>query len=245
MFPKGASKANVGIGLCQKLLDRRNKRLQERKTLRDLTEEYIEKNPVFQNPNLAAGPEDDGNAENSWQASVRRHNDCMVANGYLGVGDVMWKPRAIDAGGISNAIYGSIIAGRVIVEALEGSDPSEKGLWKYNKDYNDWVGYEAASFEILRRLLQTLTNDDLNYGMKNFLQPEDVASIVNRDYPSFKEVRPWNPVVWTKIVKKPKLARDLRFAVPSGRATDFASSIGTILCCQRVFPSGTRNFSGK
>jgi len=213
VFPKGARKANVGVGLCQKLLDRRNRRLQERRTLRDLTEEYIEKNPVFKNVTLAAGPEDEGNAENSWQVSVRRHNDCMVANGYVGVGDAMWKPRAIDAGGISNAIYGSIIAGRVIVEAIEGNDTSEKGLWKYNKYYNDMVGFEAASFEILRRLLQTLKNEDLNYGMRNFLQSQDVASIINRGHPDFKGVRPWNPVVWAKIVKKPKLARDLRFAV--------------------------------
>ncbi len=213
VFPKGTSKANVGIGLCQKLLERRNRRLQSKDTLQGLTEQYIAENPVIRRPKLAAGPDDDGNAENSWQASVRRHNDCMVANGYIGVGDAMWKPRAIDAGGISNAIYGAIIAGRVIVEAIEANDRSERGLWKYNKEYNDLVGYEAASFEVLRRLLQTLTNEDLNYGMKNFLRPEDVANIVDREHPKFNGVNPWNPAVWSKILHKPGLARSLRFTV--------------------------------
>ena len=41
-----------------------------------------------------------------------------------------------------------------------------------NKEAEDFIkeyGYKTAGLEIFRRLLQTLTNEQINYGMKNFL----------------------------------------------------------------------------
>jgi hypothetical protein len=39
-----------------------------------------------------------------------------------------------------------------------------------------------TSFEILRRFLQMLSNDDLNYEMKHFLGQDDVGSIPRREH---------------------------------------------------------------
>ena len=77
-------------------------------------------NPTIQNPRLADGSDDTGNAWGTWQVSVRRQNDCLVANGYMLVGDSAWMLKPLDAGGIGPAIIAATIAGKDA-----GSDPSK------------------------------------------------------------------------------------------------------------------------
>ena len=72
--------------------------------LKRLIDEYVEANTVIANPKIADGEMDEGNAWGIWQVSVRRQNDCMVANGYMLVGDSAWMPKPLDAGGIGPAI---------------------------------------------------------------------------------------------------------------------------------------------
>jgi hypothetical protein len=68
-----------------------------------------------------------------------------------------------------------------------------------------------ASSEILRRFLQILTNEDLNYGMKHFLGQDDVDSITRREHPEFKRVSLGNPsrILWA--LPRLALARGLRY----------------------------------
>jgi flavin-dependent dehydrogenase len=155
--------------------------------------------------------EDKGNEKGSWQVSVRRQNDCLVANGYMIVGDAAWMPRPIDAGGIGPAIYASTIAGKIIADAVESNDTSEKGLWKFNTEYVKTYGYRMASSEILRRFLQILTNEDLNYGMKHFLGQDDVDRIIRREHPEFKRVSLGNPARILWALPRLALARGLRY----------------------------------
>jgi flavin-dependent dehydrogenase len=135
----------------------------------------------------------------------------MVANGYMIVGDAAWMPRPIDAGGIGPAIYASTIAGKVIAESFEAKDTSEAGLWKFNTEYVRAYGYRMASFEILRRFLQILSNEDLNYGMKHFLGQDDVNNIIRREHPEFRRVNFGDParIIWA--VPRLALARGLRY----------------------------------
>src|SRR5215213_3337731 len=63
-----------------------------------------------------------GNAWGTWQVSVRRQNDCLVANGYMLVGDSAWMPKPLDAGGIGPAIIAATIAGKDAVEAIQAGD---------------------------------------------------------------------------------------------------------------------------
>ena len=189
VFPKGEDKMNVGLGVQKRLLERRNKQLGKKDTLQSLIDEYVQSNPVIKSWKPSDLAEDRGNEKGNWQVPVRRQNDCMVANGYMIVGDAAWMPRPIDAGGIGPAFYASTIAGKVIAEAFESGDTSEKGLWKFNTEYVRTYGYRMASFEILRRFLQVLSNEDLNYGMKHFLGQDDVDSITRREHPEFKRVR--------------------------------------------------------
>jgi digeranylgeranylglycerophospholipid reductase len=217
-FPKSKSKVNIGLGVQKKALDRRNAKFGKKDGLQNLIDEYVSVNKVIKNPTPSPGSGDTGNTKGSWQVSVRRQNDCMVANGYAIVGDAAWMARPIDAGGIGPAIYASVMLGKVVAEAIGANDTSEKGLWNYNLEYMKHHGYQMASFEVLRRYLQTLTNEQISYGMKYFLSDEDISNIVNREHPRFGRLRMLNPAMMVRIAKEPKLASGLKHTADSSEA---------------------------
>ncbi|MFH0749221.1 MAG: NAD(P)/FAD-dependent oxidoreductase [Candidatus Bathyarchaeota archaeon] len=210
-FPKGNNKVNVGLGVQKKALDKRNQTYGKKDTLQDLVDNYVKNNKAIKNPIQSTDENDRGNTKGFWPVSVRRHNDCLVANGFAIVGDAAWMPRPIDAGGISPSIYASVILGKVVANALEGNDVSETGLWQYNVDYMRLYGYQMASFEILRKYLQTLTNNQISYGMKHYLSEDDIQNIVRREHPKFNKVKMFSPHLWFRILREPSLARGLKF----------------------------------
>jgi digeranylgeranylglycerophospholipid reductase len=217
-FPKGQSKVNIGLGISKSALDRRNRMFKLNDNLQTLIDKYVADNPVIKNPRQPTDESDSGNTKGNWQVPVRRHNDCMVANGFAVVGDSAWMPRPIDAGGISPSIYGGSILGKVVAEALEAGDTSEGALWKYNVEYMNTHGYPMASFEVLRRYLQTVTNEQINYGMKHFLSEEDVTAITERKHPEFNRARFMNPAMWFRVLGQLSLARGLRYTVEKSAA---------------------------
>jgi hypothetical protein len=192
-------------------LERRNRRFKKNDNLQSLIDKYVADNPVIKNPHQPRGPEYECNTKGNWQVPVRRQNDCMVANGFAIVGDAAWMPRPLDAGGIGPAIYASVILGKVVAGALEANDVSETSLWSYNVDYMKTHGYQMASFEVLRRYLQTLTNEQINYGMKHFLSEEDIQSISQRKHPEFNRAQFLNPIMWLRVFSELELAKGLRY----------------------------------
>jgi digeranylgeranylglycerophospholipid reductase len=208
VFPKGKSKVNIGLGVQQKAFDARNKQMGVHPDLKTLIDEYVEANPVIENPALADGAEDDGNAWGTWQVSVRRQNDCLVANGYMLVGDSAWMPKPLDAGGIGPAIVAATIAGKDAVEALQAGDTSEKSLWQYNKHFINDYGYKTAGLEVFRRMLQGLSNEQINFGMKHFLSKLDIDKITKGEHPEFGTVDKLGMIIRGAMNKK--LADDLR-----------------------------------
>jgi flavin-dependent dehydrogenase len=210
-FPKGKRKVNIGLGVSKSGLDRRNKKFGLNDNLQTLIDKYVRDNPSIKNPKISTDPNDTGNAKGNWQVPVRRHNDCMVANGFALVGDAAWMPRPIDAGGISPAIYGSVILGKVIATSLEANDTSENSLWPYNVEYMKTHGFQMASFEVLRRYLQTLTNEQINYGMKHFLSEEDIQAITERRHPEFNRAQLLNPILLLRVLSEFELAKGLRY----------------------------------
>jgi flavin-dependent dehydrogenase len=188
VFPKGKNKVNIGLGIQQKAFDALNKQMDIHRDLKTLIDEYVQNNTVIANPKISDGEMDQGNSWGTWQVSVRRQNDCMVANGYMLVGDSAWMPKPLDAGGIGPAIIAATIAGRIAVEAVQSNDTSEKALWKYNKEFIDEYGYKTAGLEVFRRMLQGLTNEQINYGMKHFLSKMDIDKISKGEHPEFGTV---------------------------------------------------------
>lgn len=235
VFPKGKKKVNIGLGVSKSGLDRRNRRFKLNDNLQSLIDQYLAENPVIKNYTQPADDANAGNTKGNWQVPVRRHNDCMVANGFAVVGDSAWMPRPIDAGGISPSIYGGSILGKVVAEALEAGDTSEAGLWKYNVEYMNTHGYPMASFEVLRRYLQTVTNEQINYGMKHFLSEEDVNAITERKHPEFNQARFMNPTMWFRVLGQLSLARGLRYTVKKSAA---------LVEINLAYPSSPKGFDG-
>ncbi|HVX02446.1 MAG TPA: NAD(P)/FAD-dependent oxidoreductase [Nitrososphaera sp.] len=209
VFPKGKTKVNIGLGVQQKAFEARNKEMGVNPNLTTLINEYVRANPAIKNPTLADGEMDDGNAWGTWQVSVRRQNDCMVSNGYMLVGDSAWMPKPLDAGGIGPAIIAATIAGKDAVEAIEANDVSERSLWKYNKHFINDYGYKTAGLEVFRRMLQGLTNDQINYGMKHFLSKMDIDKITKGEHPEFSTVDKLGMMIRGAMNKR--LAEDLRY----------------------------------
>jgi flavin-dependent dehydrogenase len=208
VFPKGKNKVNIGLGVQQKAMEEHNRKQGERKDLKTKIDDYVKLNPVIKNPQIADGESDDGNSWGTWQVSVRRQNDCLAANGYILVGDSAWMPKPLDAGGIGPAIIAATIAGKVVVDSIQANDFSEESLWKYNLDFVEAYGYKTAGLEVFRRLLQKLSNEQINYGMKHFLSKLDVENITNGEHPEFGMVDKLNMFIHGALNKR--LAEDLK-----------------------------------
>jgi digeranylgeranylglycerophospholipid reductase len=208
VFPKGKNKVNIGLGVQQKSMEEHNRKQGQRKDLKTKIDDYVRMNPVIKNPQIADGESDDGNSWGTWQVSVRRQNDCLVANGYMLVGDSAWMPKPLDAGGIGPAIIAATIAGKDAVQSIQANDYSEESLWQYNLDFVDAYGYKTAGLEVFRRLLQKLSNDQINYGMKHFLSKLDIENITNGEHPEFGMVDKLNMFIHGAINKS--LAEDLK-----------------------------------
>lgn len=185
VFPKGEDKVNIGLGVEKTLLEKRNARMGKKDNVSSLINEYVERNRAIKNARLSTDQQDANNATGNFQVSVRRQNDCMVANGFVLVGDSAWMPKPLDAGGIGPALIAGTILGKSIVESIESNDVTEAGLWRYNKNFINEYGYKTAGLEIFRRLIQKLTNEQINYGMKHFLGNLDVEAISKGEHPDF------------------------------------------------------------
>ncbi|MDQ2685654.1 MAG: dehydrogenase, partial [Thermoproteota archaeon] len=107
------------------------------------------------------------------------------------------------------AIIAATIAGKDVVEAIEANDVSENGLWQYNKNFVNEYGYKTAGLEVFRRMLQQLSNEQINYGMKHFLSKMDIDKITNGEHPEFSSVSKIGMMIRGALNKK--LAEDLRY----------------------------------
>lgn len=174
-----------------------------------LINQYVERNVAIKNPTISADAMDANNASGNFQVSVRRQNDCLVANGFMIVGDSAWMPKALDAGGIGPALIAGTIVGKCAVEAIQSGDVTEKGLWKYNKEFIKEYGYKTAGLEVFRTLIQTLTNDQLSYGMKHFMGNLSVESISKGEHPDFSGLGKLGMIIRGALNKK--LAEGLRY----------------------------------
>ncbi|MGC8572234.1 MAG: NAD(P)/FAD-dependent oxidoreductase [Candidatus Micrarchaeia archaeon] len=176
VFPKSKKgRVNIGLGVQQRSLKIRNEKLNKSDTLQALIDEYVKYVKVIKNPILY---NKDNNGKGVWSVSVRRQLECLVYNGYMGAGDSMAMPNPISAGGIGPALVAGILAGENAVRAINNKDYSIKGLWQYNLDFNKEYGNKTAGMEVFRIYLQSLNDDIINYGFKNFLTDKEAVDLI-------------------------------------------------------------------
>ncbi len=223
VFPKAEyGRVNIGMGLQKSSVEIRNAKLGKKDTLHTLMDEYVRSIPNLKNPKLF---NKDNNGKGYWSVPVRRTIDCMVFNGYVGVGDSMAMPNPISAGGIGPALVAGVLSGENVANAIHAGDVSTKGLWQYNIDYNNAYGKKMAAMEAFRTYLQSLNNDLINYGMENFLsrkEAEDLAygrttelsmaSKVSMALRGVSNINAFKNLVYT--VKKMKMFNELYASYP-------------------------------
>lgn len=155
IFPRSGSNANVGVGI------------QADKTgIHPKTQLYdhILTKPMFKGTAIISA--------GGGYVPTRGPLDCLAANGVMFVGDAACLVNPIHGGGIGPSMISGRLAAGVASEAIERDDVSQKGLWRYNLDYMKAYGAKQAGLDVFRIFLQEITNEELNYGMRQRLVKE-------------------------------------------------------------------------
>jgi digeranylgeranylglycerophospholipid reductase len=108
---------------------------------------------------------------------VRRPLKSLVADGVAFVGDAASQVNPIHGGGIGAGMRAGIILGEVAKRAIARNNLTAKGLWHYNVSYLSNFGKRLASLEIFRRLLQAVSDEDMDFGFeKRILEAGDLMA---------------------------------------------------------------------
>lgn len=158
IFPKNNEKVNVGLGI-QPIQNSPNPKEKLYKNV--LSKDIFSKSRML---NSGGG-----------FVPTRRPMDSLVSDGIMLLGDAACLVNPIHGGGIGPSMLSGKIAAEVAVKALSKGDPSKDLLWEYNLKYMKEYGAKQAALDIFRILLQTLKDDEINYGMRHqLIKPEDV-----------------------------------------------------------------------
>ncbi|ABW02519.1 digeranylgeranylglycerophospholipid reductase [Caldivirga maquilingensis] len=197
-FPKSDRVANVGLGIWGRLVKENglNPRINY--------EKYLASSPYVKGRKLLH--------TGGGIVPTRRPLASMVGPGIVAVGDAAVAVNPIHGGGIGPALLSSALASKAIIEALEKGDVSEAGLWRYNLDYLNAYGIKQAQLDVFRLMLQTLTNDQLNRGLRARILTEDevlrMSISGNLDLSGGKKA-----LMALRLLKVPDVARKLSLAL--------------------------------
>ena len=156
VFPRSNGKVNVGVGV-QADIENPNPKAQLYR--------HILSKPIFKDSKVQSA--------GGGTVPTRRPLDCLVGDGVMFVGDAACLVNPIHGGGIGPSMISGTIAAQVAAEALERNDTSRRGLWNYNLKYMAAYGAKQAGLDVFRIFLQSLTDEELNYGMAQRLVVED------------------------------------------------------------------------
>lgn len=108
---------------------------------------------------------------------VRRPLKSLVADGVAFVGDAACQVNPVHGGGLGAGMRAGIILGEVAKIAIARRRLDARGIWSYNTRFQSNFGKRLASLEIFRRLLQSVDDEDINYGFeKHILEAADLMA---------------------------------------------------------------------
>ena len=163
IFPKGVQEVNAGVGITGG---------EGRGSPKSHYAKFKERYPLLFGSEVIDGK---GGA-----VPVRRPLKSLVGDGVAFVGDAALQVNPIHGGGIGAGMRAGIILGEVVRGAIARRDLSANGLWSYNTRYLPNFGRRLASLEIFRRLLQAVSDDDMNYGFERRLLEAGDLMAANR-----------------------------------------------------------------
>ena len=156
IFPKSSTTVNVGLGVAM---------TEGFPNPKDLYNDLILAMPLFKGSRALTG--------GGGLVPTRRPISPMVGNGVIIIGDAACQVNPIHGGGIGSSMMGGVKAAEFIIKALENGDVSREALWPYTGVFMELYGAKQAGLDIFRMLLQRLTNNEMNYGMRHHLITDD------------------------------------------------------------------------
>ncbi len=149
VFPKGCSKANVGIGVQGSKIPRN-----EGGFVKNLLDKFIEKHPALSKGKkleiIAGG------------VPVSGPKYETVVDNLMVVGDAARHADPATGGGIINAIRGGRLAGEVGAQAVKERDFSRTFLSRYEKAWKEDFGKSLERNLIIKNALTKLEDSDFN-----------------------------------------------------------------------------------
>jgi len=100
---------------------------------------------------------------------TRRSLHSLVFGNVIIIGDAAFTANPLHAGGIGPSMLSGKIAGEALRAALDNPSEEEDALWSANKRYVEAYGAKAATLDIVRIYLQSLSNEELEFGMSRGL----------------------------------------------------------------------------
>ncbi|MEM4250797.1 MAG: NAD(P)/FAD-dependent oxidoreductase [Candidatus Bathyarchaeia archaeon] len=155
IFPRSGRSVNVGVGVQASRTNTHPKT--------QLYSQVLSK-PLFKDTKiLTAG---------GGYVPTRRPLDSLVGDGVMIVGDAACLVNPIHGGGIGPSMISGRIAAEVASEAIEIGILDRSGLWGYNREYMKAYGAKQAGLDVFRIFLQEISDEELNYGMRQRLVKE-------------------------------------------------------------------------
>jgi geranylgeranyl reductase family protein len=109
---------------------------------------------------------------------TRRSLYTLVAANIFLVGDAACTANPIHGGGIGPSMLSGKECGQAIANALNDPGKEKENLWKANINFVKIYGAKSASLDIFRIFLQSLTNEEIEFGMeKKLITEKDVTDL--------------------------------------------------------------------
>ena len=160
-FPKNESSLNIGLGVFMDLKGKVKDLYQK-----NVYQEFIKTSEVKK---ISSG---------GGVVPVRRPLWSCADNGIMLIGDAACQVNPLHGGGIDPSMRAGYHAANSAVHALENNDYSINELWDYNYNIMTSFGAEFASLDLLRIVLQYLSNDDINFGLeRDLLTGEEILEM--------------------------------------------------------------------
>ncbi|MEE9378034.1 MAG: NAD(P)/FAD-dependent oxidoreductase [Candidatus Lokiarchaeia archaeon] len=192
-FPKNESSVNIGIGT---FMDYKGKVKDLYKT--HVFHEFI-KTSNFDILSSGGGV-----------VPVRRPIWSCADNGFMLIGDAACQVNPLHGGGIDPSMRAGYHAANSAVHAIENNNYSINELWDYNYNVMTSFGAEFASLDLLRIVLQSLSNEDLNFGLeRDLLSGEELLEISSKGGLNLSLVN--MAVKAFKGISRPNLLLDLNY----------------------------------
>jgi len=192
-FPKNRYSINLGLGVYPKFGGK----------VKDYYKEYAFKEFVHSSNTEIV-------SSGGGVVPVRRPLWSCVADGIMFVGDAASQVSPLHGGGIDPSMRGGYYAAQTAFDAIQADNFSIHQLWDYNRKVMTGFGAEFAALDLLRRVLQNLSNTDLNFGLeKEILTASEILQVAGTGEVSLSL---WDMAFKAfKGISRPNLLLDLNY----------------------------------